>query len=108
WQTGALHSVELDQVLAIGARLRDRNLQPLRAAVDWLAATERAADRIGFVVVGDLVNCARALERDPDATAGEVNRVLELVWSSVTEEVLAVRARVEGWDAAPLATAARS
>jgi tetratricopeptide (TPR) repeat protein len=108
WLTGSLHPVELDQVLALGARLRERNLQPLRAAVDWLAATERAADRIGFVVVGGLANCARVLERDPDATTGEVNRVLELVWSSITEEVLAVRARVEGWDVAPVAAAARS
>jgi tetratricopeptide (TPR) repeat protein len=98
WLTAALHPVELDQVLALGARLRDRNLQPLRSAVEWLAATERAADRIGFVVVGDLANCVQVLERDPDATAGEINRIVELVWSSVTEEVLAVRARVEGWD----------
>jgi hypothetical protein len=88
----------MDQILALGARLRDRNLQPLRAAVEWLAATERAADRIGFVVVGDLQNCVRVLERDPDATAGEINRVVELAWSSITEEVLAVRAHVEGWD----------
>jgi hypothetical protein len=108
WLTSSLHPVELDQVLALGARLRDRNLQPLRAAVDWLAATERSADRIGFVVVGDLANCARILERDPDATAGEINRILELAWSSITEEVLAVRARVEGWESAPVATAARS
>jgi tetratricopeptide (TPR) repeat protein len=98
WLTAALHPVELDQILALGARLRDRNLQPLRAAVDWLAATERAADRIGFVVVGDLQNSVRVLERDPDATAGEINRIVELAWSSITEDVLAVRARVEGWD----------
>ncbi|MGE5183818.1 MAG: tetratricopeptide repeat protein [Acidobacteriota bacterium] len=107
WLTSALHPVELDQVLALGARLRDRNLQPLRATAEWLAATERAADRIGFVVVGDLANCVRVLERDPDATAGEINRVLELVWSSITDAVLAVRARVEGWDTTSLAAAAR-
>jgi hypothetical protein len=59
-----------------------------------MAATERAADRIGFVVVGDLASCVRVLERDQ---TGE--RVTELVWSSVTDEVLAVRARVEGWGA---------
>ena len=28
----------------------------------------------------------------------------ELVWASVTEEVLGVRARLEGWDVAPLRT----
>ncbi|HTR51812.1 MAG TPA: hypothetical protein VMJ10_13945 [Kofleriaceae bacterium] len=97
WLTGSLHPMELDQAVALGGRLRERNIQPLRAAVDWLAATERAADRIGFVVVGDLANCVRVLERDPNAHSGEVHRVLELVWSSVTEDVLAVRGRVEGW-----------
>jgi hypothetical protein len=97
WLINALHPLELDHAKALGARLRERNIVPLRAAVDWLAATERAADRIGFVVVGDLPNCARVLERDPNVTTGEVNRVLELVWSSITEEVLAVRGRVEAW-----------
>jgi hypothetical protein len=63
------------------------------AALDWMAATERAADRIGFVVVGDLAACVRVLERDQTG-----DRVTELVWSSVTEEVLAVRGRVEGWN----------
>jgi tetratricopeptide (TPR) repeat protein len=97
WLVNALHPLELDQAKALGARLRERNIVPLRAALDWLAATERAADRIGFVVVGDLANSVRVLERDPNASTGEVNRVLELVWSSVTEDVLAVRGRVEAW-----------
>lgn len=95
WLHSSLHPVELDQALAIGTRLRERGVQPLRGAVDWLVATERAADRIGFVVVGDLANCVRVLERDP-TTSGD-DRVLELVWSSVTEEVLSVRGRVESW-----------
>ncbi|HWU88993.1 MAG TPA: hypothetical protein VN253_17125, partial [Kofleriaceae bacterium] len=73
------------------------NAHPLKSAASWLAATERAADRIGFVVVGDLSNCVRILEREPSASGHDLNRTLELVWSSVTEEVLAVRGRVEGW-----------
>ena len=97
WLSTSLHPVEHDQVLALGARLRERNVHPLTAAASWLAATERAADRIGFVVVGDLANCVRILERDPAAPGTELNRTLELVWSSVTEDVLAVRGRVEGW-----------
>jgi tetratricopeptide (TPR) repeat protein len=97
WLTDSLHPLELDQAIALGSRLRDRNLVPLRAAVDWLAATERAADRIGFVVVGELARCVRIVERDPNAQSGEVHRVLELVWSSVTDDVLAVRSRVEAW-----------
>jgi tetratricopeptide (TPR) repeat protein len=98
WLTSSLHPVELEQARSLGARLRDRKLHPMTAASTWLAATERAADRIGFIVAGDLLRCARVLEAEPDADA---NRVLELVWSSVTEEVLGVRAHVEGWAAVP-------
>ena len=85
WLSQALHPVELDRALAIGARLRERDVQPLAAATEWLAATERAADRIGLVIAGDLATCTRMLERE-----GAADRVLELVWASVTEEVLAV------------------
>jgi tetratricopeptide (TPR) repeat protein len=93
WLNTSLHPVELDQTKVLGSRLRERGIVPLRAALDWMAATERAADRIGFVVVGDLAACVRVLERDQTG-----DRVTELVWSSVTEEVLAVRGRVEGWN----------
>ena len=103
WLSTSLHPVELDQVLALGARLRERNVHPLTAATTWLAATERAADRIGFVVVGDLASCVRILDREPAGSAHDPSRALELVWSSITEEVLAVRGRVEGWSAAPAA-----
>ena len=103
WLALSLHPMELDQTRTIGARLRERGVQPLRDALGWLAATERSADRIGFVVTGDLANCARVLEREP---VGEPNRILELVWASVTEELLGVRARIEGWgtDATSAAT----
>ncbi len=95
WMSSSLHPVELAQAQAIGARLRDRNVHPLSAALDWLAATERAADRIGFVVIGDLGTAVRVLDREP--AAPDQDRVLELIWSSITEDVLSVRARVEGW-----------
>lgn len=95
WMATSLHPVELDQALAIGSRLRERGVSPMTAALGWLASTERTADRIGLVVVGDLKTAIAALERDPAAT--EVGRPAELVWSSVTEEVLGVRGRVEAW-----------
>ena len=85
WLAATLHPVELDRALAIGARLRERDVQPLAAATDWLAATERAADRVGLVITGDLATCTRMLERE-----GAADRVLDLVWASVTEEVLSV------------------
>jgi tetratricopeptide (TPR) repeat protein len=90
WLQTALHPVELAQAQAIGARLRERDVQPMSAAVEWLASTERAADRIALVVVGDLAACARQLDED---------RRLALAWASTTDELLSVRARVEGWSA---------
>jgi tetratricopeptide (TPR) repeat protein len=100
WLSTSLHPMELDQVLAVGGRLRDKQVHPMSAALAWLAATERAADRIGFVVVGKLAPCVRVLEREPQTSSNDLSRVLELVWASVTEEVLAVRGRVEGWSSA--------
>ena len=97
WLTTSLHPVELDQARTIGKRLEQRKVHPMTGALGWLAATDRAGDRIGFVVVGDLAVCTRVLEREPQVSASDLNRVLELVWSSVTEEVLSVRGRLEGW-----------
>jgi tetratricopeptide (TPR) repeat protein len=90
WVSTALHPVELEQVRTLGRRLRDKGLVPMTAALGWLAATERAADRIGLVVAGDLAACVRVLEREE---AGDGERALELIWGSVTEEVLGVRFR---------------
>jgi hypothetical protein len=93
WLTAALHPVELEQVRSIGAKLRERNVVPMTAALGWLAATERAADRVGLVVTGDLAGCVKVLEHD----IGEATRASELVWASVTEELLGVRGHAEGW-----------
>jgi hypothetical protein len=101
WLATALHAVEHDQVLAIAGRLRERGIDPVRAALGWLASTDRAADRIGLVITGDLPICIRVLERERTNATGEVNRIVELVWSSVTEEVLGVRGRVERWPTRP-------
>ena len=97
WLATALHPVEMSQAQAIGARLRDRNVSPMTAALGWLAATERSADRIAYAVVGDLALAARLLERDPVASGTDLDRVLELAWASTTEEMLGVRGRTEGW-----------
>jgi len=94
WLAGALNSIERDTVKTLGARWLARGHDPLRAATEWLATTDRTADRIGYVVVGELASCVRVLEREPHDAA---RRVGELVWASITEEVFAVRARVDGW-----------
>ncbi|MFN0250091.1 MAG: tetratricopeptide repeat protein [Kofleriaceae bacterium] len=97
WLQTSLHPVELAQAQAIGARLREKTVHPMTAALGWLATTDRAADRIAFAVVGDLGLCARILEKEPITSGTDVNRTLELAWSSVTEEMLSVRGRIEGW-----------
>ena len=94
WSTSALHPMELDSARMLGKRLVERGINPMTSSLQWLASTERAADRIGLVVAGDLATCVRTLAADP---AADANRVLELIWSSTTEDVLGVRARVEGW-----------
>ncbi|HVK76603.1 MAG TPA: tetratricopeptide repeat protein [Kofleriaceae bacterium] len=100
WLAASLHPVALDQVVALGRKLRARSIDPARAALDWLEATDRAADRLGLVVAGDLATCVRALELEPATRSDQQDRILELVWSSVTDDLLAVRARVEGWSLA--------
>ncbi len=90
WLATTLHPLELDQTLAIAARLRDRGDKPLRAAQGWLAATERAADRVGFVVAGDLSACARSIAAEPGV---DPERAPALVWAATTEELLGVRFR---------------
>jgi tetratricopeptide (TPR) repeat protein len=94
WLTTSLHPVELEQARSIGAKLRGMAVHPMTAALGWLAATERAADRIAFAITGDLASCVKILDKD------EQTRVADLIWSSVTEDVLAVRARLEDWPTA--------
>jgi tetratricopeptide (TPR) repeat protein len=97
WLTGALHPVDLDQVVAIGGLLRERGVAPAAAAQAWLDGTEKVGDRIGVVLAGDVTTCVRAVERETHTT----DRVVDLVWTSVTEEAFAVRAQLEGWSAGP-------
>ena len=91
WVETSLHPVELETIKTLGERIRDRKLHPMTAASGWRAATDRAADRIGLLVAGDLASCVKAME----ASAGD--RIDDLIWSSVTEEMLAIRGRLEGW-----------
>ena len=94
WLQTSLHPVELEQARSLGAKLRERAVQPMAAALGWIAATERAADRIGFAITGDLAGSIKVLEKDPTGDAG---RIADLVWASVTEDVLGVRAKLEDW-----------
>jgi len=97
WLAASLHPVALDQVVSLGRKLRIRSIDPQRAALGWLEATDRAADRVGLVVAGDLATCVRVLEREPAGRSDKQDRILELVWASVSDDLFEVRSRVEGW-----------
>jgi golgin subfamily B member 1 len=97
WLATSLRPVDLDQVMIIGQRLAERDLDPARAALGWLEATERVGDRVGYLLSGHLGACVRILEREPSARANDHERILDLVWSSVTEAMFEVRERLEAW-----------
>lgn len=90
WLTPLLPKGDIEQAFAIGARYR--GLDHARLAADWLAANDRAADRIGLVVVDELAPCTRVIAREAAADASA--RTIDLAWASITEEVLAIRAKL--------------
>jgi len=55
WLASSLHPIALDHVVSLGRKLRARAIDPGRAALDWLEATDRAADRVGLVDLDELL-----------------------------------------------------
>ncbi|HEY7957554.1 MAG TPA: SIR2 family protein [Polyangia bacterium] len=88
-----LPQVQLEQVVAIGRKLRAVGTDPESAALAWLQATDLTAARAGWALTGDLESCARliAAEGQPAGTLAPTQRLLDLVWSSTSEELFAVR-----------------
>jgi hypothetical protein len=83
--------VALDQVATVGHRLRDRG-QGGRSedlARAWLVATELTAGRAALAVA-DLASCIRRLE----ATGASRERVVDLIWSSTTDEMDDIRTQL--------------
>jgi hypothetical protein len=83
----------LEQVASIGRKLRANGTRADMAAIAWLHATDLTALRAGWVMTGDLGICARAAAADVYAVGAvpPTHRLLDLVWSSVTEDLLWVR-----------------
>jgi tetratricopeptide (TPR) repeat protein len=83
----------LDQVTQIGARLRAQSARAERVALGWLRATDLTASRAAFALTGDLTACAKLIGAEPAGphTLPPTERVTDLVWSSVTEDLFAVR-----------------
>ena len=89
----ALPPPQLEQVKAIGLKLREANTRAEDAALAWLRATDLTGNRAGLLLGGDLESCARlvASEGQPAGAAAPTERLLDLVWSSVTEELFAAK-----------------
>jgi hypothetical protein len=89
----ALQPVQVENVAAIGRKLRADGVKAEEAALKWLQAADLTAIRAGFVMTGDLETSARLIAAEPQpATAlPATQRLLDLVWSSATEELFAVR-----------------
>lgn len=88
-----LQPAQFEQVVAIAKRLKATGQKPEQIVAGWLAATDLTATRIGFILLGDLELSARLLASDaaPVGALATTQRLLDLIWSSVTEEVFAVR-----------------
>ncbi len=93
-----LSPVALDLVVSAGHRLRALKVQPDAAALAWLQASDLTASRVGLLLSGDVERCARLLKHEaaPPSARPPAQRVLDLIWSSVTEELFAARRHVIG------------
>jgi tetratricopeptide (TPR) repeat protein len=84
---------QLAELQAIGGALRQAGVRADEAAAQWWRATDLTGSRVGLALAGELAACARLLasENQPVGTAPTKERLLDLAWSSVTEELFTVR-----------------
>ncbi len=89
----SLAAAQLEQVAAIGRKLRAGGVRGEAAALAWLQASDLTALRAGYMLAGDLETSARLVagEPQPGTALPATQRLLDLVWSSVTEDMFAVR-----------------
>ncbi len=86
-----------EQLVTIGSGMRERRTNCSVAARDWLRATDLTALRTGYALSGDLAACVGVVRAEPLSPTRCLTeaRVLDLVWSSVTDEVIQVRRFLE-------------
>jgi hypothetical protein len=84
---------QLEQVVAFGRRLRQLGTRSEAAALGWAQGTDLTAARAGLLLAGDLEISARLIASEPASPTAlpTTQRLLDLIWSSVTEELFAVR-----------------
>jgi tetratricopeptide (TPR) repeat protein len=89
----SLPPAQLEHLVQIGRKLRAAATNSEAAALAWLQNSDLTASRVGLVMSGDLETSARLLAGEPASPTAlpATQRLLDLVWSSVTEELFAVR-----------------
>ena len=88
-----LSPVALEQVSSVGRKLRADGARAEAMALSWLQATDLTGNRAGLVLAGDLETCARLVAGEPasSSTLPAMQRLLDLVWASVTEDIFAAK-----------------
>jgi tetratricopeptide (TPR) repeat protein len=82
-----LSPVALDQVATVGKRLAERGLGGEAAAKGWLRATDKTAARAALII-SDVATVWRRMR----LAGADRERLVDMAWSSVCDEVHAVRA----------------
>jgi hypothetical protein len=89
-----LTPMALDQLAGVGLRLAESPRAPIELAREWLIASDRSAVRAGLAISGDLAASKAALEAWTANEDPMPRRVVDLLWSSVTEDLFAVEAHL--------------
>jgi tetratricopeptide (TPR) repeat protein len=90
-----LSPVALDTVASLGHAFQRRQVSPEAAALRWVHATDFSCARAALVLAGDVARAAKVLEREPPVHGVAASaRVLDLIWSSTSDEVAAARAHL--------------
>jgi hypothetical protein len=89
-----LTPISLDQIAAMGEKIRERTDDVVGTVDRWLRASDLTAARAALALTGDIENAACILARETNDPQDP--RLLDLVWSSTTDELHAVRRRIAG------------
>ena len=89
----SLPQATLDQVVALGRKIKAGGGRGETLAPGWVAATELTATRAAYLLVGDLETTMRLVAGEPAAvsTHPATHRLKELIYFSITEECFAIR-----------------
>ncbi len=89
----ALSPSLLEQVVSVGRRIRQSGISSENLVTSWYQVTDLTATRAALVLAGDLETTARLIAKEPasSSTLQPMQRLMDLIWSSVSEDIFAVQ-----------------